>query len=81
LNPDACSAIQQHGKSNLGILSIEMMSQYLHTVIMPQMIEKEEKEGNLNETEKNYKQYSTNMDLQYYVWVLFTNGSNSLALT
>ena len=29
-----------------------MMSQYLHTVIMPQMIEKEEKEGNLNETEK-----------------------------
>jgi hypothetical protein len=52
LNPDACSAIQQHGKSNLGILSIEMMSQYLHTVIMPQMIEKEEKEGNLNETEK-----------------------------
>jgi len=44
-----------------------MMSQYLHTVIMPQMIEKEEKEGNLNETEKNYKQYSTNMDLQYYI--------------
>jgi hypothetical protein len=33
------------------ILSIEMMSQYLPTVIMPQMIEKEEKEGNLNEEE------------------------------
>jgi hypothetical protein len=28
-----------------------------------------------------HKQYSTHTDLLYYVWVLFTNGPKSLALT
>ena len=44
LNPDVCTAIKEYGKCNLGIMSVEMMSLYLHTVIIPQMIEKEVRE-------------------------------------
>lgn len=47
-----CHATQHDGNSNLGIMGIEMTSQYLHTFIMPQIIEEEQKERDSNETEK-----------------------------
>jgi hypothetical protein len=34
------NAIKEYGKCNLGVISVEVMSQYLHTVIIPQITEK-----------------------------------------
>jgi ABC-type dipeptide/oligopeptide/nickel transport system permease component len=35
-----------YATSNLGTLSVEMMSEYIHHVVLPQMIENEVKESN-----------------------------------
>jgi len=58
LNPDVCKAIRDYAMANLGILSIEMMSQYIHTVILPEMIRKEIESNNqpleINQLLKQY---------------------------
>jgi hypothetical protein len=46
LNPDVCAAIKEYGRANLGTMSVELMSQYIHNVILPSMVEKEQREGN-----------------------------------
>ncbi len=51
-----------YATSNLGTLSVEMMSEYIHHVVLPQMIENEVKErnGELDQEqaqEKVLKQY------------------------
>jgi hypothetical protein len=46
LNPDACTAIREYATANLGTLSIEMMLQYIHKVILPQMNAKERGDDN-----------------------------------
>jgi hypothetical protein len=38
LNPDVCAALKAHALAHLEMLSVEMMSQYLHTTIIPQMV-------------------------------------------
>ncbi len=59
LNPDVCSTIKTHALTNLRTLSVEMMSEYLHSIIMPQMVNAErEKTGNqLWDQESLLKQY------------------------
>jgi hypothetical protein len=42
-NPDVCSAMQQYGKENLRELSIKMMAEYVHGMIIPLMIAEESK--------------------------------------
>ena len=42
LNPDVCRAIKEYANSNLANLSVEMVSEYLHTVILPKMVEQQE---------------------------------------
>ena len=46
LNSDVCHAMKGYATPNLGTLSVEMMSEYIHHVILPQMIENELKESN-----------------------------------
>jgi len=43
LNPDVCAALKTYALANLGMLSVEMMSQYLHNTIIPQMVNAERK--------------------------------------
>jgi hypothetical protein len=43
LNPDVRAALKTHALANLGTLSVEMMSQYLHNTILPQMVNAERK--------------------------------------
>ncbi len=43
LNPDVCHAIKEYVCLNLSTLSVEKMSEYIHRVVLPQMIEKEKK--------------------------------------
>jgi hypothetical protein len=59
LNADVCSAIKTHALANVGRLSVEMMSEYLHNIIIPQMVNAEtEKTGNqLWDQESLLKQY------------------------
>jgi hypothetical protein len=59
LNPDVCSAIKTHALANLGTLSVEMMSEYLHNIIIPQMVNAERKKtGNQQwDVENLLKQY------------------------
>ncbi len=45
LNPDVCDAIKKYALSNLGQLSCEMVSQFIHTQIVPNMV-KERRERN-----------------------------------
>jgi hypothetical protein len=40
-NPAICSAMQQYGKENLRELSIEMMVDYIHNTVLPNMIAEE----------------------------------------
>jgi hypothetical protein len=35
---DACATIKTHVLANLGMLSVEMMSEYMHSIIIPQMV-------------------------------------------
>ena len=48
LNPDVCSALKTYACANLNKLSIEMMVEYLHNTIIPEMVKKEiqERTGN-----------------------------------
>ena len=46
LNPDVFHAMKEYATSNLATLSVEMMSEYIHHVVLPQMIENEVKESN-----------------------------------
>ena len=62
LNPDVFRAMKEYATSNLATLSVEMMSEYIHHVVLPQMIENEVKESNReldqeNAREKILKQY------------------------
>jgi hypothetical protein len=41
LNPKACKAIKKYGNCNLASMSIEVMSQYIHHMVLPQIIEEE----------------------------------------
>ncbi len=41
LNPKACKAIKKYGNSNLASMSVEVMSQYIHRTVLPQIIEEE----------------------------------------
>ena len=49
LNPDVCSAIKEYACSKLSTLSVEMMSEYIHNVVLPKMVENELKDGNNEE--------------------------------
>jgi hypothetical protein len=40
-NPDFVKALQQYGRENLGQLSIEFMTEYVHGVVLPSMVAKE----------------------------------------
>jgi hypothetical protein len=40
-NPDICSAMQQHGREHLADLSIEMMVEYIHNIVLPSMVAEE----------------------------------------
>jgi hypothetical protein len=42
-NPDIVQALQQYGHENLGQLSIEFMTEYVHGVVLPSMVAKEKK--------------------------------------
>ncbi len=46
LNPDICSALKTYACLNLNILSVEMMVEYLHHTILPEMVWKEMEEQN-----------------------------------
>jgi hypothetical protein len=39
--PKACKAIKKYGNSNLASMSITVMSQYIHCMVLPQIIEEE----------------------------------------
>jgi hypothetical protein len=41
LNPKACMAIKKYDNSNLALMSVEVMSQYIHPAVLPQIIEEE----------------------------------------
>jgi hypothetical protein len=78
-NPDIVQALQQYGHENLGQLSIEFMTEYVHGVVLPSMVAKEknlpvdeiqQEEGYQTEMCKVIK----NMDLPRFVQLLFTNG-------
>ena len=56
LNPDICNAIKEYACLNLSILSVEKMSEYIHRVVLPQMIEKEKKR---KENDKNLELENT----------------------
>ena len=43
LNPDVCSAIQQYGREHLVDLSIEMMVEYIHGIVLPKIVAEEAK--------------------------------------
>ena len=38
LNSDVCEAIKKYAYENLATMSIEMMSQYIHSTILPQLV-------------------------------------------
>ncbi len=40
-NPDIAEALQQYGQENLGQLSIEFMTEYVHGAVLPSMVAKE----------------------------------------
>jgi hypothetical protein len=44
LNPDVCDAIKIYALSNLGQLSCEMVSQYIHTQILPNLVKERGRE-------------------------------------
>jgi hypothetical protein len=48
LNPDVCSALKTYACANLNTLSIEMMVEYLHNTVIPEMVKKEMNERNCN---------------------------------
>ena len=48
LNPDICSAIKRYACSNLNILTIELLAEYIHHTIIPEMARKEMAEQNGN---------------------------------
>jgi hypothetical protein len=50
LNPDVYSTIKEYACSKLYTLSAEMMSEYIHNLVLPKMIENELKDGNNEET-------------------------------
>jgi hypothetical protein len=41
LNPDVCDAIKKYALSNLSQLSCESESEYIHTVVLPEMVKDE----------------------------------------
>jgi hypothetical protein len=43
LNPKACKAIKKYGNCYLASMSVEVMSQYIHHMVLPQKIEKNDK--------------------------------------
>jgi hypothetical protein len=76
LNPDVCHTIKEYATSNLSTLSVEMMSEYIHNVVLPQLIENEVKESNKeldqeSAREKILKQYGlTNICISIvYKWI------------
>ena len=76
LNPDVCHTIKEYATSNLSTLSVEMMSEYLHNVVLPQLVENEVKESNEeldqeSAREKILKQYGlTNICIStVYKWI------------
>jgi len=48
LNPDVFSALKTYACANLNTLSIEMMVEYLHNTVIPEMVKKEMNERNCN---------------------------------
>jgi hypothetical protein len=46
LNPDVCDAIKKYALSNLSQLSCEYVSEYIHTVVLPEMVKDERKSNN-----------------------------------
>ena len=48
LNPDICSAIKKYACSNLNILTIELVAEYIHHTILPEMAWKEMVEQSSN---------------------------------
>ncbi len=55
LKPKACKAVKKYGNCNLASMSVEVMSQYIHHMVLPQIIEDEWKEklraGEMNASE------------------------------
>jgi hypothetical protein len=56
LNPKACTAIKAYGNSNLGTMSIESMSQYIHRTVLPQLIEEERGRKKQSEDQFQYEE-------------------------
>jgi hypothetical protein len=56
LNPDVCDAIKKFATSNLSQLSCESVSEYIHNVILPEVVKKEVTADNHPEASEEEKQ-------------------------
>ncbi len=70
LNPKAYKAIKKYGNCNLASMSVEVMSQHIHHMILPQIIEKERQEkiraGEMNASEvQKYERESRTLLKRY----------------
>jgi hypothetical protein len=78
-NPAVCSAMQQYGKENLRELPIEMMVDYVHNTVLPNMVAEEknttvEEVRNTEGYDKANKKYCISMYLPKYVHQQFISG-------
>jgi hypothetical protein len=56
LNPDVCDAIKKFATTNLSQLSCESVSEYIHNVILPEVVKKEVIADNRPKMSKEEKQ-------------------------